>query len=69
MTNKFFINRRSHAGRRSAAEQRQNPRLDLPHKRRRKKIDRRRDDGSISEDFYALHGLESVDFQPPPQTH
>jgi hypothetical protein len=69
MTNKFFINRRAGSTRRTSADKRQNPRLDLPHKRRRQKVDRRRVAGSISEDFYALNGLDSADFKTPPNTH
>ncbi len=68
MTNKFFINRRL-GERRSAPEQRENPRLDLPHKRRRKKTERRREDGTMSEDFYAVHGMEIDDFQASGNKH
>lgn len=41
MSKKFFFNRRSGEDRRSGEEQRENPRLDLPHRRRRRNPDRR----------------------------
>jgi len=68
MTNKFFIDRRSGDDRRTGQDKRENPRLDLPHKRRRKKTERRRD-GSVTDDFYAMHGMEPEDFQAPRHKH
>jgi len=68
MTQKFFIDRRTGADRRSGEDQRKNPRLDLPHKRRRTTPDRR-SGGSVTSDFYAMHGMEPEDFQTPDNTH
>lgn len=68
MTQKFFIDRRSGDERRSADDQRKNPRLDLPHKRRRKAAERR-GNGSMADDFYATQGMEADDFRPPRQKH
>lgn len=67
MTQKFFIDRRSGEDRRTGKDKRENPRLDLPHKRRRKAEERRRADGSVVDDFYAMHGMEPEDFQAPPK--
>jgi hypothetical protein len=69
MTQKFFIDRRSGEERRSGADKRKNPRLDLPHKRRRKSGDRRRADGSVIDDFYAVHGMEPEDFRSDGHRH
>ncbi|HUH37076.1 MAG TPA: hypothetical protein VL027_03925 [Spongiibacteraceae bacterium] len=41
MTKKFYFNRRSGDDRRSGEDPRENPRLDLPHRRRRRRPDRR----------------------------
>lgn len=68
MTQKFFIDRRSGEDRRSGADKRQNPRQDLPQKRRRKAAERRAG-GSVTGDFYAMHGMEPEDFQTPGDTH
>lgn len=68
MNPKFFVDRRSGQDRRSGEEQRQNPRLDLPHKRRRRQADRRRG-GTMAEDFYALQGMEAEDFKAGSRRH
>ncbi len=53
MSQRFLFDRRSGRDRRKGGDQRKNPRLDLPHKRRRKVADRRRQDRSMTDDFYA----------------
>lgn len=68
MTQKFFIDRRSGDERRTGTDKRKNPRLDLPHKRRRKSDDRRRA-SSVTDDFYAVHGMEPEDFRPTGAKH
>lgn len=55
MTQKIFFERRSGRDRRSGHDQRRNPRLDLPQRRRRRQPDRRANRTRV-EDFYALHG-------------
>ena len=56
----FFVDRRTGHERRTGDDQRQNPRLDLSHRRRRKTDERRRDD--LIADFQAVtqHLLEDV---------
>lgn len=57
MSQRFLFDRRSGDDRRQGKDKRQNPRLDLPHKRRRKMADRRRQDRSMSDDFYASNSF------------
>jgi len=59
MTNRFFFNRRTGLDRRQGKEQRQNPRLDLSHKRRRKSDERRDLERSDAGDFYASNNYFS----------
>ena len=59
MSRKFFIDRRNSSDRRSGEDQRYNPRLDLPHKRRRTSQERRRQAASRLEDFYALSEINA----------
>lgn len=68
MSQRFLFDRRSGADRRRGAEQRKNPRLDLPHKRRRKTDDRRQQDRSMSDDFYASNNFFIQAKQPRPRT-
>jgi hypothetical protein len=64
----FFFNRRSGTDRRKGKEQRQNPRLDLSHKRRRKSDDRRSTDMvSINNSREQL--LRQIDPGNPTQKH
>ncbi|MFA7553426.1 MAG: hypothetical protein WCY88_04175 [Spongiibacteraceae bacterium] len=68
MTMLFFFNRRSGTDRRKGKEQRQNPRLDLSHKRRRKSDDRRSTDMvSINNSREQL--LRQIDPGNPTQKH
>ena len=53
MSQRVFINRRKGSERRSVSEQRKNPRLDLSHRRRRTKPDRRSTERTLTEDFMA----------------
>jgi len=59
MSRKFFVDRRNNSDRRSGEDQRYNPRLDLPHKRRRTMQERRRRAASRLEDFYALSDISA----------
>ena len=60
MNNKLFFNRRrTKSDRRNGTDPRQNPRLDLSHRRRRKSDDRRSINRDIREDFYASPSLFS----------
>ncbi|MBL4826472.1 MAG: hypothetical protein JKY66_01935 [Spongiibacteraceae bacterium] len=63
MANKIFINRRSGKDRRRDYEQRQNPRLDLSCRRRRREPDRRVPARELRDDFYA--SLEGLHEFPP----
>jgi hypothetical protein len=69
MSKKFFIERRSGNDRRSGEEQRYNPRLDLPHKRRRVLLERRRKTALRVEDFYALNELAMEETANKPLLH
>ena len=69
MSKKFFIDRRNSSDRRSGEEQRYNPRLDLPHKRRRTLKERRREAASRIEDFYAIHDLHADDLLSKGKLH
>lgn len=55
----FFIDRRNGAERRRDNDRRDNPRLDLSHKRRRKGADRRTPNRDMLEDFYAYEQSQS----------
>lgn len=55
MSKRIFINRRTGLDRRTGKDQRQNPRLDLKHRRRRKTDDRRDLNRTGAEHFYALN--------------
>lgn len=68
MSQRFLFDRRNGADRRQGQDKRQNPRLDLPHKRRRKSADRRRQDRSMSDDFYASNTFFSQGNPPRPRT-
>ena len=57
MSHRFLFDRRSGNDRRTGEDQRQNPRLDLPHKRRRKTADRRKQDRTMTDDFYASNSF------------
>jgi hypothetical protein len=62
MSKKFLINRRTSSDRRSSEDPRYNPRLDLPHKRRRVRLERRRLAATRIEDFYAVNDMNMEDF-------
>jgi hypothetical protein len=59
---KFLINRRTNSDRRGSEDPRYNPRLDLPHKRRRVRVERRRLAATRIEDFYAVNDMNMEDF-------
>jgi hypothetical protein len=54
MTQRVFINRRKGSERRSESEKRKNPRLDLSHRRRRTRLERRSTERTLTEDFMAF---------------
>ena len=53
----FFVNRRSGGDRRSGADQRKNPRLDLSFRRRRKGEERRADH-DLATDFFSITQID-----------
>lgn len=55
-----FIDRRNGNERRKGSERRDNPRLDLTHKRRRKGADRRAANRSMVDDYYAFEQSASI---------
>ncbi len=67
MTKKIFFDRRSGMDRRSGKEQRENPRLDLPHRQRRSQQDRRTP-RTLVEDYYAFHDAHESAPEPGPET-
>ncbi|WP_157117940.1 hypothetical protein [Oceanicoccus sagamiensis] len=69
MSNRFFFNRRTGLDRRKGSEQRQNPRLDLSHKRRRKTDERRDQERSSAGDFYASNNYFSRSNLSSPDKH
>jgi len=61
-TQSFFFNRRSGKERRDGVDPRENPRLDLPHRRRRTRLERRAKD-SLKDDFLSIIDFNEEDFQ------
>ena len=57
MSSRFFFDRRARSERRINKDQRENPRLDLSHKRRRKTDERRDHRRNTRDDFYATSYL------------